>query len=302
MVWESNLSILLASVPGLELNFEMFVMSGRISESNESVSWNSASDSDGKPAMISVAITHNQFDYKEEIGYPSTEFTRRELDPSAERGFKNVPEKHETFKEVVQQIGICAETIINDIRRIKAVLIEYSKIIDAISNEDVELYFSFIDPILESFEKNPRSGDWKQVWGDVSYKWFRFEEKMIKDGLIKFKNYPEFQEKRMLSVRTAVYVHTLINNSAIVVGLLHGDGDFMQTVRISTYCGYDTDCNAGNAGAILGAYLGQNLIPSYAKRFIRGEIIPGLKDWTDKSLLNLSKRTLAQALRFKKYT
>ena len=93
-------------------------------------------------------------------------------------------------------------------------------------------------------------------------------------------------------------VHTLFNNAAIIMGLLYGDGDFIQSVRISTECGADTDCNAGNAGAILGAYLGQNLIPSYAKRFIRGEIIPGLKEWSDKSIQNLSQRTFTQALRF----
>ncbi|MHA1991679.1 MAG: hypothetical protein ACW98A_11990 [Candidatus Hodarchaeales archaeon] len=40
------------------------------------------------------------------------------------------------------------------------------------------------------------------------------------------------------------------------------------------------------------------MIPSYAKRFVRGEIIPGLKEWTDKSILNLSKRSFTQALRF----
>jgi ADP-ribosylglycohydrolase len=249
-------------------------------------------------AMISIAITHNQLKYKEEINYPKSEFSRRELDPSASRGFKDVPEKHDGFKETIEQMGICAETIISDIRRIKAVLIEYSSMVESISKDDVELYFSFIDPILESFENNPLSSDWTKVWGTVSYKWWDFEGDMVKNGLTKLKNYPDILERRMQSVRTAVYVHTLINNSAIVIGLLYGDGDFMQTVRISTECGYDTDCNAGNAGAIIGAYIGQNLIPSYVKRFIRGEIIPGLQDWSDKSLFNLSQRTLAQAIRF----
>jgi len=75
----------------------------------------------------------------------------------------------------------------------------------------------------------------------------------------------------------------------------------MQTVRISTECGTDTDCNAGNAGALIGAYLGQNLIPSYVKRFIRGEIIPGLKEWNDMLIYNLTKRTLTQAERFERF-
>jgi predicted PhzF superfamily epimerase YddE/YHI9 len=36
-------------------------------------------------------------------------------------------------------------------------------------------------------------------------------------------------------------------------------------------CGCNTDCNTGNAGAIIGAYIGQNLILSYVRRFIQGE-------------------------------
>ena len=108
----------------------------------------------------------------------------------------------------------------------------------------------------------------------------------------------DFLERRLNSLSKSRIVHTLFNNAAIVIGLLYGDGDFMQTVRICTSCGADTDTNTGNVGAIIGAYLGQNLIPSYAKRFIRGEIIPGLKEWTDKSIFNLSHRTFTQTLRF----
>ncbi|MHA2202168.1 MAG: ADP-ribosylglycohydrolase family protein, partial [Candidatus Hodarchaeales archaeon] len=129
-------------------------------------------------------------------------------------------------------------------------------------------------------------------------KWWLFEQSMTTDAISRFKDFPSILERRIKSFGKAKGVHTLFNNGAIVMGLLYGDGDFIQTVRISTECGADTDCNAGNAGAILGAYIGQNLVPSYAKRFIRDEIIPGLKDWKDKSLLNLSKRTFTQALRF----
>ena len=127
--------------------------------------------------------------------------------------------------------------------------------------------------------------------------WWKHQGDMVNDAISRFKDFPSVLARRLHSC-TKTFVHTLFYNSAIVIGLLYGDGDFVQTVRISTECGFDTDCNAGNAGAILGAYLGQNLIPSYVKLFIRGEIIPGLKDWSDKSILNLSKRTLDQALRF----
>ena len=160
------------------------------------------------------------------------------------------------------------------------------------------MYFRFIDPVIKNFVNNPDSRDYAKVCRECDRIWWTYEGEMIKNAISDFKEYPEILEKRLNVIRFSKYVHTLFNNSAIVIGLLYGDGDFMQTVRISTECGCDTDCNAGNAGAILGAYLGQNIIPSYAKRFIRGEIIPGLKDWKDKSLFNLSKRTFTQAMRF----
>ncbi|MBY8985717.1 MAG: ADP-ribosylglycohydrolase family protein [Candidatus Lokiarchaeota archaeon] len=249
-------------------------------------------------AMISVAITHKQYEYKEEIKFPESEISKWEIDSNSPKGFKVEKEKFDGFSQQINQIGICSETIIRDIKRIKAVLLEFASLIDSISVEDVILYFSFIDPIIDNFINKPDSSDWVTVWKICNGLWWDFEGDMIKNAIPKFKDYPIILEKRLQTIRFSKNVHTLFNNSAIVIGLLYGDGDFMQTVRISTDCGCDTDCNAGNAGAIIGAYLGQDLIPSYAKRFIRGEIIPGLKEWSDKSLLNLSQRTLTQALRF----
>jgi ADP-ribosylglycohydrolase len=49
----------------------------------------------------------------------------------------------------------------------------------------------------------------------------------------------------------------IISNAAIVVlALLYGDGDFAKAVRIATAAGWDTDCNAGNVGAIMGVAVG----------------------------------------------
>jgi len=255
-------------------------------------------------AITSVAITHNPFEYREKINFPESEVS------------KWTPEKREIehfdgFTQQIDQIGICAETIISDIKRIKAVLIEYASLTDSITTEDVELYFSFIDPVLEAYNNNPDSRDMEKLWIGTNKKnwqktldglWWLFEQSMATDAISRFKDFPSLFERRIKSFGKSKSVHTLYNNAAIVIGLLYGDGDFIQTVRISTECGADTDCNAGNAGAIVGAYLGQKLIPSYVKRFIRGEIIPGLKEWEDKSICNLAERTLAQAERFKKFS
>ncbi len=249
-------------------------------------------------AIIAVAIAHNPFEYKEEITFPKSAVNRWD---------KEEKEYFEGFKQQVDQAGICSETIISDIKRIKTVLLEYASLIDSISAEDVDLYFSFIDPIIDTYIDNPDSREWETNFYAKSKKdwqktldglWWLFEREMVKDAITRFKDFPSMLERRLNSFSKSKAVHTLFNNGAIIVGLLYGDGDFIQTVRISTLCGADTDCNAGNAGAILGAYIGQNLIPSYAKRFIRGEIIPGLKEWTDKSIFNLSHRTFTQALRF----
>ena len=254
-------------------------------------------------AIISVAITHDPFKYKEEIKFPKSEVYKWDLG-------EGKTERYDGFTQQIEQIGICSETIISDIKRIKAVLLEYASLIDSISTEDVKLYFKFIDPVIDIYIDNPDSRDLGKHWTASNKKdwqktldglWWLFEQDMIKDAISRFKDFPSMLERRLKPLRKSKAVHTLFNNAAIVVGLLYGDGDFMQTVRISTECGADTDCNAGNAGAIVGAYLGQKLIPSYVKRFIRGEIIPGLKEWNDKSIHNLTKRTLTQAERFKKF-
>jgi ADP-ribosylglycohydrolase len=250
-------------------------------------------------ALISVAIAHNPYEYKEEVHFPKSEVRRWD---------KVEDENVEAFTRQIDQVGVCAETIISDIRRIKAVLLEYASLTDWISTKDVELYYNFIDPIINTYLNNPDSRDWgtnfigsitKEEWKKkLDGMWWVFEQGMVTDAMSRFKDFPSILERRIKSFGKAKAVHTLFNNGAIVMGLLYGDGDFIQTVRISTECGADTDCNAGNAGAILGAYIGQNLIPSYAKRFIRDEIIPGLKEWKDKSILNLSQRTFKQTLRF----
>lgn len=51
------------------------------------------------------------------------------------------------------------------------------------------------------------------------------------------------------------------NAGVILLGLLYGQGDFSRTICIGNMCGWDTDCNVGNLGAILGVAVGLDGIP-----------------------------------------
>lgn len=46
--------------------------------------------------------------------------------------------------------------------------------------------------------------------------------------------------------------HIIPNHGLIILSLLYGNGDFSHSQTIVNTCGWDTDCNAGNVGCILG--------------------------------------------------
>lgn len=50
--------------------------------------------------------------------------------------------------------------------------------------------------------------------------------------------------------------HIIPNSAVIILSLLYGQGDFSRTINICNMCGWDTDCNAGNVGCILGVMNG----------------------------------------------
>lgn len=56
-------------------------------------------------------------------------------------------------------------------------------------------------------------------------------------------------------------VHVVPNHGVILLSLLYGAGDFEETLVICTTCGWDTDCNAGNVGALMGLLCGLDAIP-----------------------------------------
>lgn len=57
--------------------------------------------------------------------------------------------------------------------------------------------------------------------------------------------------------------HIIPNAAIIILSLLYGNDDYSLSQKICNTCGWDTDCNAGNLGAILGVYLGIEKIDNH---------------------------------------
>lgn len=58
--------------------------------------------------------------------------------------------------------------------------------------------------------------------------------------------------------------HIIPNAAVIVLALLYGEDDYTKSICICNMCGWDTDCNAGNVGTIMGVRKGLQGI-SYEK-------------------------------------
>ena len=58
--------------------------------------------------------------------------------------------------------------------------------------------------------------------------------------------------------------HMVPNHAIIILALLHGGGDFAHSLMIANTCGWDTDCNSGNVGCLLGIRGGLEAIDAAA--------------------------------------
>ena len=70
--------------------------------------------------------------------------------------------------------------------------------------------------------------------------------------------YPDWRKARDLLDNNYGYdtygggVHIVPNHGVIILSLLYGADDFQRSLMIANTCGWDTDCNSGNVGCLLG--------------------------------------------------
>jgi ADP-ribosylglycohydrolase len=79
---------------------------------------------------------------------------------------------------------------------------------------------------------------------------------------------PDWRKAREFIVKQYGYAsypggcHIVPNNALIILSLLYGDDDFQKSLMIANTSGWDTDCNSGNLGCLLGIKNGLSGIDS----------------------------------------
>jgi ADP-ribosylglycohydrolase len=89
-------------------------------------------------------------------------------------------------------------------------------------------------------------------------------------------HYPSFDTAWRLIVRrygNRDASKAIMNQAIVVMSLLLGNGDFAETMRLACNSGWDTDCTAATAGALLGIMKGDTIFPD---------------EWVDKMGKNLA--------------
>ncbi len=106
-------------------------------------------------------------------------------------------------------------------------------------------FYKTIRDVIHWYRTYP--DDWKMTWLNIERKWAA--ERGCPEGVYK-----------------AFNIDAKINAAYVVLGLLYGEGDFGQTLSISTRAGQDSDCNPATAGGILGTMMGYDRIPAFWKQ------------------------------------
>ena len=62
-----------------------------------------------------------------------------------------------------------------------------------------------------------------------------------------------------------------LNGAYVLMGLLWGEGDFENSMRIAMRCGQDSDCNPSSVGGILGNWMGLSQLPEKFKSALESD-------------------------------
>ncbi len=98
-------------------------------------------------------------------------------------------------------------------------------------------YAAMVRDLLTWHAEEPRN--WEAAWQRCQRKWRLGRERGSNGG-----------------------IDARINGAYVLLGLLYGEGDPVNTIRIAMRCGQDSDCNPSSAMGVLGVALGLDRLPA----------------------------------------
>ncbi|NCF44450.1 MAG: hypothetical protein GWP70_06460 [Proteobacteria bacterium] len=90
-------------------------------------------------------------------------------------------------------------------------------------------------------------------------------------------------------------VHTINNALLVVMGLMHGQGDFEQTIVTTVLGGWDADCTTASAGSLIGLVLGAKALPHKWVGVFNDKIKSAVRGEQHNRISALAQRTHAVA-------
>jgi hypothetical protein len=104
-------------------------------------------------------------------------------------------------------------------------------------------YYKIVKDVIKLHQQYP--ADWQAAWKELENKW---------------------GSEHICAAGSTFNIDAKVNGAYIVMGLLYGEGDPMQTLDITTRCGQDSDCNPSNAMAVLGVIKGFSGLPEEMRK------------------------------------
>jgi len=114
-------------------------------------------------------------------------------------------------------------------------------------------YSSIINDLLLWYDENPN--DWRWAWQKLEDKWNNDLCPWAKSDP------PTVQDK----IVGKFNIQGHFNGAYIIIGLLYGKGDYLESIKICTRCGQDTDSNVANCGGVMGVITGYEALPKTVK-------------------------------------
>lgn len=109
------------------------------------------------------------------------------------------------------------------------------------------LYHQVASAVLEFYHAHPEEDSWRSCY-----------EMLVRDW-----GYDKYQG----------VCHIIPNAGVCFMAMAYGKGRFDRTVEIATMAGWDTDCNAGNVGTVLGVACGLKGLPERYRKPVNDGIV-----------------------------